>query len=105
MVNFLETELVVERSLACGSRVREANLALEFRRSVEVIVEATCGLVGPPLAPSSDQNPNPSLHAWLSVLHTTQGSYRCGYLPPSPFKEVEQKWSCCQPEEHWRARQ
>ena len=77
MVNFLETELVVERSLACGSRVREANLALEFRRSVEVIVEATCGLVGQLLAPSSDQSPSPLLQAWLSMLHTTSGTYQC----------------------------
>ena len=48
LMAYLETELVVERSLANSTRTREANLALEFRRSCENTVDATCGLMGEP---------------------------------------------------------
>lgn len=46
MVNYLETELVCERAVAAGNRSKQANLALEFRLSVELIIDTTCNLVG-----------------------------------------------------------
>ena len=45
MVDYLETELAVERTLAQGRAAREANIALALQRSVNGLAATTCDLM------------------------------------------------------------
>ena len=48
MVDYLETELAVERTLAQGRAAREANIALALQRSVHGLAATTCDLMRAP---------------------------------------------------------
>ena len=45
VVDYLETELAVERTLAQGRAAREANIALALQRSVNGLAATTCDLM------------------------------------------------------------
>ena len=45
MVDYLETELAVERTLAQGRAAREANIALALQRSVAGLAATACDLM------------------------------------------------------------
>ena len=48
VVDYLQTELAVERTLAQGRAAREANIALALQRSVNGLAATTCDLMRAP---------------------------------------------------------